>query len=73
LAVPKTLCPVNPMECRYRWIIHYTNALVHLDRLQEALEWTEKALEICPQDAWHLANRRLLKEAVGAKSAHADK
>jgi glycosyltransferase involved in cell wall biosynthesis len=72
LVVPQTRYAVNPMDWRYRWIIHYTHALVHLDRLPEALEWTEKALEICPQDAWHVANRRLLTEAVCTESAHAD-
>src|SRR5205823_3115973 len=53
LPEPDTLCVVNPRECRYDWIVHYTNALFHLGRIQEAMEWSEKALAICPADTWH--------------------
>jgi tetratricopeptide (TPR) repeat protein len=56
-----TVCVANPMDVQYRWIIHYTNALFHLNRVDEALMWTNRALEICPRDAWHLANRAALE------------
>jgi glycosyltransferase involved in cell wall biosynthesis len=58
LPTPDTICIVNPMDVTYNWIIYYTNALYHMGRVQEALEWTHKALEMCPGDTWHLANRR---------------
>jgi glycosyltransferase involved in cell wall biosynthesis len=56
LPEPESLPITNPMEYRYHWIIYYTNALFRVDRTHEALEWTLRALEICPDDAWHRSN-----------------
>jgi tetratricopeptide (TPR) repeat protein len=58
LPAPDTAGIVYPMEYRYAWLIYYTNALYRTGHLREALEWTERALQICPGDRWHLANRR---------------
>jgi hypothetical protein len=64
LPPPSTGCVVNPMEWRFNWIVHYVYALVHCGRRQEALDWTRHALQISPRDPWHLANLRLLDEAM---------
>lgn len=61
---PDGVCVSNPKDLRYCWIIHYTNALFHLGRIPEALEWTRNALAICPGDAWHVENERLFEERV---------
>ncbi len=53
---PETIHITNPMDYRYNWIIYYTNALFHVGEVQEALTWTQRALEICPDDAWHREN-----------------
>ncbi len=55
--IPDTYCVMNPLSLRYSWIIHYTNALFHVGRVRDALEWTEKALAICPGEDWHRINR----------------
>jgi tetratricopeptide (TPR) repeat protein len=68
LTPPTTVCIVNPMDWRFRWIIHYTNALFHRGRLQEALHWTGQALEICPDDPLHLSNLALFNDCAGAAS-----
>jgi hypothetical protein len=63
---------VDPLEYRYNWLVYYTNALYGTGRLREALEWTEHALQICPTDQWHLANRQFflaqLATAGGSQS-----
>jgi len=61
---PDTICIVNPREYRYDWIVHYTNALYHLGRVEEALEWSQKALAICPTDTWHTLNWHFFSESV---------
>jgi len=67
LPPPDTLCVIHSLECRYDWIIHYCNALFHVGRLADALEWSKRALAIRPNDPWHLENVRIfesLQEAV---------
>src|SRR5262249_37524393 len=66
---PNTLCIVNPRECRYDWIIYYTNALYHLGRVHEALEWTKRALAICPGDMSHSINRQVFAKRIQADHA----
>jgi glycosyltransferase involved in cell wall biosynthesis len=63
---PDTLCIVNPREYTYDWIIYYTNALYHLGRTRDALEWTERALNICPGATWHITNRHIFLERIRA-------
>ena len=62
--VPDTLCVMNPQALRYSWIIYYTNALYHQGRVADALEWTRKALELCPDDGWHKLNLQFLSERI---------
>jgi glycosyltransferase involved in cell wall biosynthesis len=64
LPVPDTVCVVSPIYYKYQWIIYYTNALYHTRRWQEALEWTQRALKICPNEAWHISNLRTFEEAL---------
>lgn len=71
LPLPQMICPANPLDLTYRWIIYYTNALHHVGRAREALEWTERALAICPDESWHQANRRFFADALRASSAAA--
>lgn len=61
LPVPDSLCVINPLEWRYNWLIHYCNALFHVGRLDEALQWSKHALTISPDDPWHLENTRLFE------------
>jgi glycosyltransferase involved in cell wall biosynthesis len=61
---PETIQIINPMDYRYNWIIYYTNALFHVGEVQEALAWTRRALEICPDDAWHRDNFLLFTQAL---------
>jgi tetratricopeptide (TPR) repeat protein len=61
---PATVCIVNPMDWRFHWMIHYTNALFHSGRIGDALAWTRQALEIRPQDSQHLANLRWFEDRV---------
>jgi glycosyltransferase involved in cell wall biosynthesis len=63
---PDTLSFRNPLDTRQGWIIYYTNALYHLGRLEEALGWTRRALELCPDDAWHRENFLLFTERLQA-------
>jgi glycosyltransferase involved in cell wall biosynthesis len=60
--LPDTVCVTNTKELRYSWIIYYTNALYHAGRVDDALRWTRRALEICPGEPWHLLNDRFLSE-----------
>jgi glycosyltransferase involved in cell wall biosynthesis len=57
LPVPEPICPHDPMDVRFRWMIHFTNALYRVGRTSEALDWTDAALAVCPSDTWHLHNR----------------
>lgn len=58
LPAPDALCVTNTLSLRYSWIIFYTNALFRLGRLQEAREWTARALAICPGERWHMLNQQ---------------
>lgn len=62
--MPETLCVTNPRDLRYSWIVYYTNALFHVGRIPDALEWTRKALEICPGEPWHVLNERFFFESM---------
>lgn len=53
-------------EWEYDWLIHYTNALYHVGRLQDALEWTDYALSLRPEDAYHLSNKAFFLNRVDA-------
>ena len=53
-------------EWEYDWIIYYTNALYHVGRLQDALEWTDYALNLRPEDAYHLSNKKFFLSRVDA-------
>jgi len=53
---PDTPHIVNPLQIRFDWLLHYTHALWHLARADEALAWTRHALAICPADPWHRQN-----------------
>jgi glycosyltransferase involved in cell wall biosynthesis len=68
LSMPTTACAINPLDFRYHWIIHYTNALFHMGRIAEALQWTEHALTICPTDSWHNGNRDLFAATLASTS-----
>jgi glycosyltransferase involved in cell wall biosynthesis len=59
---PDTVCVMNPRDLQYSWIVYYTNALYHLGRVEDALAWTRKALEVCPGEQWHLLNERFFSE-----------
>jgi glycosyltransferase involved in cell wall biosynthesis len=65
--MPQTVCVIDPMDYRYRWIIFYTNALYHLDRMKEVLHWTDAALAICPSDPLHRTNRPFFAEAIATE------
>jgi glycosyltransferase involved in cell wall biosynthesis len=69
---PQTVCITNPNALRYSWIIYYTNALFHLGRITFALEWTKKALEMCPSDEWHKLNFEFFSEQLVTQQAHTD-
>lgn len=69
-SIPNTACISSPMDLSYRWIIFYTTALYYVGRLQEALEWTDQALALCPSERWHLENRRLFGDVAGSSSIH---
>jgi glycosyltransferase involved in cell wall biosynthesis len=64
LPSPETMCVVNPSALRSAWMIYYTNALYHVGRLREALEWTRTALERCPHDPWHMLNMRFFSDCI---------
>lgn len=64
LPTPETDHILDLAASQHRWIIHYTNALYHLDRLAEALAWTERALTMCPDDPWHRQNRTFFAETM---------
>jgi glycosyltransferase involved in cell wall biosynthesis len=64
LPAPETICIVDPRSFRYNWMIHYTNALYHLGKPQEALEWSDRALSICPGETWHIVNWHFFSECL---------
>ncbi len=66
---PDTVCVVNPSGLRFSWIIHYTNALYHVGRVSDAINWSRKALEICPGDPWHNINLRFFEESTAVQPA----
>jgi glycosyltransferase involved in cell wall biosynthesis len=69
---PDTVCILNPCALRFSWIIHYTNALYYVGRVSDAIEWSKKALEICPGDSWHTINLRFFLESSKAKQQNAE-
>lgn len=66
---PHTTLFLNTDDYTYHWIIHYTNALYHMQRMEEALEWTERALSMHPDDPYHTANRAFFLSQLGASSS----
>lgn len=64
LAAPDTVLFLRPTEWEYDWLIHYTNALYHVGRLQDALTWTEYALSLNPDDEFHNANKSFFLNQV---------
>lgn len=71
LPIPQATYPNNPLDVTYRWIIHYTNALYQVGRLRDALDWTERALAMSPDEEWHLKNRTFFRQALGMSSSGA--
>ena len=71
MPVPETLCIVQPLAYRYDWIIHYSNALFHVGRVAEGLEWTNRALGICPHETWHLENARFFASILAGGACKA--
>jgi tetratricopeptide (TPR) repeat protein len=63
---PDTQMIMDPSSYRYRWLIHYTNALYHVGALDEARAWTARALQQVPDDVQHLANLRFFAQAGAA-------
>jgi glycosyltransferase involved in cell wall biosynthesis len=63
---PVTTLFLVKTEWEYDWLIHYTNALYHVGRLQDALEWTNYALQLRPEDAYHLSNKTYFLKHVDA-------
>jgi len=63
---PDTTLFLIKSEWEYDWLIHYTNALYHVGRLQDAIEWTEYALSLRPEDAYHLSNKTFFLNRVDA-------
>jgi glycosyltransferase involved in cell wall biosynthesis len=72
LPIPETLCILNPMDLRYYWIIFYAIALYHVGRIEDAVEWTEAALKICPGADWHVENDRFFREILSSRDRGRD-
>lgn len=66
---PYTTLFLNAEDYTYHWIIHYTNALYHMQQVDEALEWTERALSMHPDDPYHTANRAFFLSQLRASSS----
>ncbi|MCB0001160.1 MAG: hypothetical protein KDH86_01300, partial [Anaerolineae bacterium] len=64
LPAPETDHILNLAAYQHQWIIYYTNALYHLSRPVEALNWTERALSMQPDDPWHRQNAAFFAELV---------
>lgn len=56
LPMPETILFLNPLDYEFNWIIYYTNALFHVGKLEEGVQWTKRALEIQPDSQWHINN-----------------
>jgi tetratricopeptide (TPR) repeat protein len=69
LPPPDTLLFSEPRAYTHNWIIHYTNALYHVGRIEEALAWTMRALASDPADMWHRENREFFTRALAADAA----
>jgi tetratricopeptide (TPR) repeat protein len=69
---PETIQVVNPMDYSFNWIIYYTNALYRIGAVQEAQEWTQRALEICPDAPWHRQNFLLFGRELHAAQQSQD-
>ncbi len=63
---PQTTLFLIKTEWEYDWIIFYTIALFHVGRLQDALEWTNHALKLRPEDAYHLSNKTFFLNSIDA-------
>jgi glycosyltransferase involved in cell wall biosynthesis len=57
MTIPDNIAITNPLAYTYNWIIYHTNALYYLGNVQEAMEWTKRALEISPSDPFHQQNQ----------------
>jgi glycosyltransferase involved in cell wall biosynthesis len=66
LPMPEMTLFVVQSEIAYDWIIHYTNALYHVGRVGDAYRWTELALQMRPDDAFHRNNRVFFRPRVDA-------
>jgi tetratricopeptide (TPR) repeat protein len=66
MPAPDTMMIMDPTSYRYRWLIHYTNALYHVGAVDDARVWTARALQQVPDDAQHLANLRFFTQAGAA-------
>lgn len=55
-AKPATPLFINEWKQTVEWLIFYTNALARVGRIEEAREWTLKALQLDPTNQWHVAN-----------------
>jgi glycosyltransferase involved in cell wall biosynthesis len=63
---PDTLQIINPLDYSFNWIIYFSNALFHINEVAEGVEWTRRALEICPDDPWHVENLRIYSGVPGS-------
>jgi tetratricopeptide (TPR) repeat protein len=59
---PDSLGIMDPTAYRYRWLIHYTNALYRVGAVDDARAWTVRALHQVPDDPDHLANLRFFTQ-----------
>ncbi len=64
LAVPKRILFVDPLDYSYRWIIFYTNALYNLGWIGQALDWTNRALLVMPNDPQHVHNLQFFAQVL---------
>jgi hypothetical protein len=58
------------MDYSFNWIIYYTVALYHVGRVEDALTWTRRALELRPDDPWHRQNEALFQQELHPVSQH---
>jgi tetratricopeptide (TPR) repeat protein len=71
---PKPATPlfINEWKQKVEWLIYYTNALAHVGRVEEAREWTLKALQLDPTNQWHTANLAYFDQLNAAESVPSD-
>lgn len=62
LPPPETRLFVSRRALTHDWLIHYTFALSRLDRVEEALWWTQWALGNDPDDRWHRSNLTVFRD-----------